>query len=203
MEIEIIVQHWQASLGRSGQADHAVALRESFAKEIAMPRPPYWSSSRTWQSLVEAAGVRVAQPGMPTPADRAALEEMCAALVVRDAIARLWHNLVFVIGGVLFVFCSHTLFPFQIQQHLSELGWVYVAASFGAILMVLIQMKRNDILHRLTSPDPTQRTGWDTSFVWQVAVFALLPLLTLFTAQFPNAGQVLLKWVDPMRQLLP
>lgn len=203
MEIEIIVQHWHASLGRSGQANQAVALRDSFAKEMAMPRSPYWSSSQTWQSLVKAAGVRVGQPGMPTPADQATLEEMCAALVVRDAIARLWHNLVFVIGGVLFVFCSHTQFPFQIQQHLSELGWMYVAATFGAILMVLIQMKRNDILHRLTAVDPTQRTGWDTSFVWQVAVFALLPLLTLFTAQFPNAGQVLLKWVDPMRQLLP
>jgi hypothetical protein len=48
----------------------------------------------------------------------------------RDAIARLGHNMVFVIGGMLFVFCSHTLFPFQMDAQLAD--WVmFVAFTFG------------------------------------------------------------------------
>ena len=203
MEIEVIVQHWQTTCEETGQAREAAALRESLASEMASAPWPHWSTSRTWRSLVHTAAQLSGQPGTKVPAERTALREMCTAIVIRDAIARLWHNLVFVIGGVLFVFCSHTMFPFQIQQQLSEVGWIYVAVTFGAILVVLTQMKRNDILRRLTSPDPTERAGWDSSFVWRVAVFALLPLLTLFTAQFPDIGQVLVRWIDPVRQVLP
>lgn len=203
MEIEVIVQHWQTTCEETGQAREAAALRESLASEMASASWPHWSASQTWRSLVHTAAQPSDQPGTKVPAERTALREMCAAIVIRDAIARLWHNLVFVIGGVLFVFCSHTMFPFQIQQQLSEVGWIYVAVTFGAILVVLIQMKRNDILQRLTSPEPTERAGWDSSFVWRVAVFALLPLLTLFTAQFPDIGQVLVRWIDPVRQVLP
>jgi hypothetical protein len=128
---------------------------------------------------------------------------MCVTLVVRDAIARLWHNVVFVAGAVLCVFFSHALFPFQLQRALSELGWFYVALAFGAILIVLWQMRRNDFLRRVASPDPTRGTGWDTAFILRLAIFVLIPLLTLFAAQFPDTGGVLMRWLEPVRKFLP
>jgi high-affinity Fe2+/Pb2+ permease len=128
---------------------------------------------------------------------------MCITLVVRDAIARLWHNVGFVAGAVLCVFLSHTLFPFQLQRALSEVGWCYVAAAFGMILMVLWQMRRNEFLRRVASPDPTKATGWDTAFVLRLAIFVLIPLLTLFAAQFPDTGGVLIRWLEPVRKFLP
>lgn len=162
-----------------------------------------WSTSKTWCTLLNAVGPP--SDAQPSPASeiqgRDLLTEMCAALVVRGALARLQHNLVFVIAGVLLVFCSHTLFPFQVDAQLAAMGWVYVALTFAAILTVLTQMKRSEILSRLTSRDPSKRTVWDGWFVWKVAVFALLPLLTIFAAQFPDVGGMLLRWFNQMGKL--
>ena len=131
------------------------------------------------------------------------LVTMLMAFVIRDGLARLGHNLVFVIGGVVLVFCSHTLFPFQQHTHLRMLGWIYIGLTFTAILTVLVQMKRNEIIGRLTSSSPGVRATWDSEFVLKLAVFGLLPLLTLFAAQFPDVGGLLLRWLDPVQKALP
>jgi hypothetical protein len=44
---------------------------------------------------------------------------LAAAVARRDALARLGDNLMFIMGAVLLVFCSHKLFPFQAQQQLA------------------------------------------------------------------------------------
>ena len=98
---------------------------------------------------------------------------------------------------------SHTLFPFQLRTFLAELGWIYIALTFGAIVVVLVQMKRNEILRRLTALEPGKPGGWDSAFFWRIVVFALLPLLTLFAAQFPDIGGVLLQWAGSARSALP
>jgi hypothetical protein len=63
-------------------------------------------------------------------------------------------------------------------------------------------MKRNEIISRLTSSNPSVRTTWDGEFVLKLAVFGLL-LLTLFAAQFPEIGGVLLHWIEPVQKALP
>jgi hypothetical protein len=131
------------------------------------------------------------------------LVAMSMVFVVRDALARLGHNLFFVSTGVLLVFCSHTLFPFQAHQQLAILGWTYVGLTFAAILTVLVQMKRNDIISRLTSATPGDRTTWDGAFVLKLGVFGLLPLITLFATQFPDVGAMLLNWLEPIEKALP
>jgi len=39
--------------------------------------------------------------------------------------------------------------------------------------------------------------------VLKLTVFALLPLLTLFAAQFPDLGGVILRWLEPVQKALP
>ena len=125
------------------------------------------------------------------------------AFIVRDAIARLGYNLVFVIGAGLLVFCSHTLFPFQAHRRLEALAWSYIAVAFVAIVTVLVQINRSDVVARLTSETPGERAKWDTEFVLKLVVFGLLPLLTLFAAQFPDIGATLLHWLEPVEKVLP
>jgi hypothetical protein len=131
------------------------------------------------------------------------LPAMLVSFVVRDALARLAQNLVFVIGGVVLVFCGYTLFPFQQHTQLQVLGWIYIGITFTTILTVLVQIKRNEIVASLTSTTPGVRATWDGEFVLKVAVFALLPLLALFAAQFPDIGGLLLRWIEPVRRALP
>ncbi len=180
-------------------------VAEVFHEDMKADPHQLWSTSRTWKAILDATD----PPPAGQPASRKAaairqrLVEMASALVVRDALARLQHNLVFVIGGVLLVFCSHTLFPFQLNTFLAQLGWMYIALTFGAILVVLVQMKRSEVLRRLTAAEPGSPGRWDSAFVWRVVVFALLPLLTLFAAQFPDIGGVLLQWAGSARSALP
>ena len=131
------------------------------------------------------------------------LPAMLVSFVVKDALARLAYNLIFVIGGVVLVFCSHTLFPFQQHTDLQVLGWIYIGVTFTTILTVLVQMKRNEIVASLTSTTPGTRSTWDGAFVLKVTVFALLPLLALFAAQFPDIGSLILRWMEPVQQALP
>ena len=126
-----------------------------------------------------------------------------AAFVVRDALSRVARNLLFVIGGVVLVFFTHTLFPFRQRTQLEALAWIYVGATFTTILTVLIQVKRNDVIGDLTSSTPDSPSSWDGAFVLRIAVFALVPLFTLFAAQFPDLGGVVLQWLEPMKGALP
>jgi hypothetical protein len=176
-----------------------------FESERTAAERPHWSASATWTALLLAATMPPAPAGtVSSPGcDVLRLREMCVTLAVRDAIARLWHNVVFVIGAVLCVFSAHTLFPFRLQRALEEVGWFYVALAFGAILTVLIQMRGNELLRRIASPDPAKAGGWDTGFILRLAIFVLVPLLTLFAAQFPDAGSVLMRWLEPVRKILP
>src|SRR5436190_6125821 len=178
---------------------------------------------RTNRLLGSDARLRVAQMAPSSPgndfvakaiaeivaADRALFQReadlpaMLIAFVVRDALARLVPNLIFVTGGIVLAFCSHTLFPFQQHTNLQVLAWIYIAVTFTTILTVLVQIKRNEVIARLTSSRPGRRTTWDSGFVLKVAVFALIPLLTLFAAQFPDIGGVVLRWLEPVQRVLP
>ena len=151
-------------------------------------RPPRWESP---------------PPLPPSCSARRSFPAMLVAFVVRDALARLAQNLVFVIGGVVLVFCSYTLFPFRQHEQLQVLGWIYVAITFTTILTVLVQIKRNEIVASLTSVAAGARSTWDGAFVLKITVFALLPLFTLFAAQFPDIGGLLLRWIEPVQRALP
>ncbi len=201
-ELGVLVEHYVACLEKRG-LPAADAIQRTLAQERSEAIAPHWSASATWPMLVAAAMLPLRAGDATTDDDVLRLREMCVTLVVRDAIARLWPNIVFVVGAGVCVFCSHTLFPFQMQKALAAVGWVYVAMAFGAILAVLIQMRRNVFLRHVASPDPESGAGWDTGFVLRLAVFVLVPLVALFATQFPDIGGVLMRWVDPVRKMLP
>jgi hypothetical protein len=144
-ELDVLVEYRASCLTKHGQPG-GTELYGTLEAERNATELPHWAASATWKALIAAATAAQVPAGTAPPpeCDVLRLREMCITLVVRDAIARLWHNVVFVAGAVLCVFCSHALFPFQLQRALSELGWFYVALAFGAILIVLWQMRRND-----------------------------------------------------------
>ncbi len=193
---------WEALL----KAVSYIALRRSVAamevsREVAVEVGPAVSAHVSTGIRLESADPAVKETSVLGQMEE--LVTMLMAFVIRDGLARLGHNLVFVIGGVVLVFCSHTLFPFQQHTHLRMLGWIYIGLTFTAILTVLVQMKRNEIIGRLTSSSPGVRATWDSELVLKLAVFGLLPLLTLFAAQFPDVGGLLLRWLDPVQKALP
>jgi hypothetical protein len=69
-------------------------------------------------------------------------------------------------------------------------------------MFVIVQMKRDPVIASLTSVDGHSKT-WDAAFVLKLTVFGLLPLLTLFAAQFPDIGAMVLRWLEPVQKALP
>jgi hypothetical protein len=61
----------------------------------------------------------------------------------------------------------------------------------------------NPVISRLVSATPADRRTWDSALVLKLALFGLIPLLTLFAAQFPDLGAVVLRWVEPVQKALP
>jgi len=193
------------------------AIMQVFEEEMRQAPATPWSVSHTWKKMMRDIESFSGRPAIAAEIDAPSfvltagpdssirqLDDILAisvALVIRDAIARLWHNLVFVAGAVSLVFASHTFFPVQPQKTLAAIAWVYVCTTFAAILAVLVQMKRDHVLSRLMSATPNR--SWDADVVLKFAIFGALPLLTLFATQFPDAGSVLLRWLEPVQKALP
>ena len=228
MELQRLV----ADCGSSATPAVAEKLDQSFRWDMKQSPLPKWSASDTWRMLLQRAtaaspvapgsptgvvGVAAATGGAPIAADtppvdapkahsgegRNELAAMAMTLVIRDALARFGYNLTFVIGAILLMFGSHVLFPYRQRQRLAALDWIFIAFTFAAIVVVLAQMKRNDIIGRLAAANPGERATWDAEFVLKLTVFGLLPLLTLFAAQFPEIGGTLLHWLEPVEKVLP
>ena len=141
---------------------------------------------------------------LPAPsAAHQTLIAMAMALVVRDGLARLNYNAAFVAIGTLILSRSQTLFPFQVHQRLAILGWSYLGVAFLTILVALLQMKRNEIIARLASPARGEVAHWDIALVLKVAMLVIVPLATIFAAQFPSLGGTILHWLEPVQKALP
>ena len=141
---------------------------------------------------------------LPAPsAAHQTLIAMAMALVVRDGLARLNYNAAFVAIGTLILSRSQTLFPFQVHQRLAILGWSYLGVASLTLLVALLQMKRNEIIARLTSPARGEVAHWDIALVLKVAMLVIVPLATIFAAQFPSVGGTILHWLEPVQKALP
>ena len=202
-------------------------LRTTFEHEMKEYPGEPWSGSKTWKSIAYAhpeepppdeVGRRVTSPfaggaalaAAPAPAvqpapsaDHQTLIAMAMALVVRDGLARLNYNAAFVAIGTLILSRSHALFPFQVHERLAILGWSYIGVAFLTILVALLQMKRNEIIGRLTSPARGEVAHWDIALILKVAMLVIVPLATLFAAQFPSLGGTILHWLEPVQKALP
>jgi len=63
-------------------------------------------------------------------------------------------------------------------------------------------MGRDPVLRRLSNVDP-RGWSWDRALITKVVVYAVIPLLTLFAAQFPSLGGTLMSWLRPFQQAMP
>jgi hypothetical protein len=122
--------------------------------------------------------------------------------VIRDALARLGHQVVFVMGATFLVLCSHLLYSFQSKQHMLRIIWADILITVAVTLTVLVQVERNPVISRIASLSP-DRLSWDREFVTKLFVYGLLPLLGLFATQFPGVGEGLMRWIEPVQRAIP
>jgi hypothetical protein len=146
--------------------------------------------------------------GAVIDADRAWLEHaddltaLQIVLIVREMSARLVASMILTLVLTLLVLASHTWYPAQPRQMLMGFSWACILTTAAASASVFIQMDRNEIMSHI-SGTPVNRVTWDVAFISKLLLWVVIPLLSLFAAQFPEAGSALLQWLLPVQKALP
>ncbi len=182
----------------------------------------HWTLAGTWITLLAEAPQLIALlktfwarvPAAMRPGeDRQALdtidvwhrraEELIAmevTLVVRELLSRTMSYLMLILALLVLMVTALSSVPIQPKEPLLAFAWVYVTISVAVGLTIVIAMERDPILSRLSGTKPN-RVTWDLDFVLKLVLYGLVPLLTLFAAQFPDIGNTLLRWVAPIQPL--
>jgi hypothetical protein len=92
-------------------------------------------------------------------------------------------------------------YPYHPQSLLRALLLMVLLGAVGSLLLVLVQMNRDEVLSRIARTEPGRLT-WDFSFVLHLAAFVAVPLLTLLSSEFPALRGLLFAWVQPVVQML-
>lgn len=114
----------------------------------------------------------------------------------------MWDNVLFVTSAILLLLTANVGYPFQWRHGLNALLWADIAATVGVVLFVVIRMEHDELLSHIRSTTPG-RIEWNRDFMAKIAVYGFVPLLGLFATQFPDVGQTILHWIEPVQKALP
>ena len=92
-------------------------------------------------------------------------------------------------------------YPYPPQSLLRLILLVVMAGTVGTLIVVLVQMNRDEVLSRIDRTEPGKVT-WNASFILNLLTFAGLPLLTLLSSEIPELRQILFSWAEPLLRML-
>ena len=208
----------QPELGRDDSlpADLLAGLNAAFAEEKATDRGRTFSDTKTWAHvlaftakarMLAFAVTRLGDEAIDKPTNSWLervddLVAMNIALIVREMGGRLVASMLLSMVMALMILASHTWYPAQPRQVLLGFSWACIIAGVAASVRVFIQMDRNEVISHIAGTTPN-RTTWDLAFLSRLLLWVVVPLLSLFAAQFPDVGRTLLQWLQPIQKALP
>jgi hypothetical protein len=88
-------------------------------------------------------------------------------------------------------------YPYQPQSLLRLILLFVLAGSVGSLVVVLVQMNRDEVLSRIARTEPGRIT-WNGTFILNLFMFGVVPLLTLLSSEFPGLRNALFAWLQPV-----
>jgi hypothetical protein len=112
---------------------------------------------------------------------------LAAQLVVflHHVLSHLQNMIAFVTVGLLLMLLAINYYPFQPREWLLWFNWVVILTTVFLALAVFVQIGRSRSLSLLAGTTPGQVT-WNREFVLRILLYALVPVLALLGAQFPE-----------------
>lgn len=126
---------------------------------------------------------------------------MQVAFVIRDLLARLVSGTTTAVGGAALALAAHLFYSFPGRSAMLSFDWTTLALLVAVIAAILISLERNHALRMMWSSSP-ERPGWTEGFVYRLAIYALVPVMTLFAWQFPEATGSLMFWMEPLKKAI-
>jgi hypothetical protein len=122
-------------------------------------------------------------------------------LSLRETFSRVALNAVFVMCVVGLLLVATISFPMQPRQVLLGLLWANVACAVVVGLSGLVALDRNGVLSDITQTS-RDAINWNWALVRRVLIYAVLPLLSMLAVQFPEIGQAIAEWLDPVQKTM-
>jgi hypothetical protein len=85
-------------------------------------------------------------------------------------------------------------YPFQDHDTMLWFSWIVLLSVIATILIVFVQINRDRVVSMLVGTTPG-KLDWNSSFLSQLLIFGIVPVLTLLGAQFPHALNGILSWI--------
>ena len=117
------------------------------------------------------------------------------AAFLSHVVPQLQNLVIFVTAGLLLMLLAVTAYPFEPKQLLLFFNTTVILVVVSTTLVVFIQMERETILSVLSDSEPGQ-ISWNRDFLSRVAVYVILPIISLLGAQFPEVAQQLFSWTS-------
>ena len=120
--------------------------------------------------------------------------------MVRELLSRLSFSLYLIGPSLALLVVLYSTLYYDHSHALLGLIWVDVVSAIVAIMSVFIWMDRDAVISGINHTTPGT-IDWNWEFIWKVAVYVVLPLMTLFAAQFPDIGSGMIKLLEPVQKL--
>ncbi|MCI0412911.1 hypothetical protein L0222_08940 [bacterium] len=181
-------------------------LNQELARE---PIEDEWSTGQTSEELLRSykktlelrGSILGPLTGKPWNARAEEFLALRVVFVLREIFMHLRNYLMYATAGSLLMLFAVNSYPFQPKRLLMVILSVLTVVVISTALAVLIQMNRDEILSRI-SKTSVNKISWDRSFASRLLMYVVLPLVTLFAAQFPEVGGFLLSWLEPVQRAL-
>jgi hypothetical protein len=138
--------------------------------------PDWWSLEGTGSQTEEAEGVWVRQ----------AHNYLSSRILdySRHILAQLRNLLNFSTLGFMTMLLSVSAYPFLRSDTLLRISWMMLLLVVALGVWIFLQMKRDRILSLLAGETPGQ-IDWNSAVIGHLALYGLLPMLTIIGVQFP------------------
>jgi hypothetical protein len=117
--------------------------------------------------------------------------------LIRHALGRLRGLMTFVSAGALLLVCAAESYPFHPMRFVSLFVWSIAIGGTGTILFVVVSAERDAVLSRIARSRPG-RIDLNPTLVAKVAMYGVIPAGLLAASAFPQVGDLLFSWLNPI-----
>jgi hypothetical protein len=132
-------------------------------------------------------------------------EELVALLVlfiIRDLLSRVVTGLSLGLGMAFLILGSHLFYPFQGRHLFVWLDLSLIALLTATGVGMLVRFDKDKILSWSWATIPG-RLNWTGGLMARMALWILITLITIAAASFPELGENVTGWLDPLRRAIP
>jgi hypothetical protein len=188
----------------AAQPEEVQTAMALLAEEIGTIYGPYWRLKPTPGTfLIGENNQQFNEDGETILAERkAGVIELGGIFVasrvtdlIQHVLSHLMNAAIFATVAAIALMLSFCEYPFPYRDTLLNINWVILLGIAAIIIFIAIEISRDGVLSLLSGTTPG-RFNFDSTFIWTVITFGVIPVLAILGAQFPQFFSGIFSWVS-------